>query len=92
MELNSGRPQRRHGTCFLLDRHSRNKPWDIEDTKCIIAEQVEFLLSEPVASLIERGRTKCPDIAPRDVSQKLSILPLPGHAAFALSSAAMIDS
>jgi hypothetical protein len=49
-------------TYFLLDKIGRNGI-DIEDTKCITAEQVEFLLSEPIAMLIERGRKNCPDCA-----------------------------
>lgn len=49
-------------TSFLLDKMGRNG-FDIEDTKCITAEQVEFLLSEPVTALIERGRKSCPDCA-----------------------------
>jgi hypothetical protein len=49
-------------TCFLLDKRGKNG-FDIEDTKCITAEQVEFLLSEPITTLIERGRKNCPDCA-----------------------------
>jgi hypothetical protein len=49
-------------TCFLLDKRARNG-FDIEDTKCITAEQVEFLLSEPITALIQRGRKSCPDCA-----------------------------
>jgi hypothetical protein len=47
-------------TCFLLDKRGRNG-FDIEDTKGITAEEAEFLLGEPIQTLIERGRTNCPD-------------------------------
>jgi hypothetical protein len=49
-------------TSFLLDKRGKNG-FDIEDTKCITAEQVTFLLSEPITTLIERGRRDCPDCA-----------------------------
>jgi hypothetical protein len=49
-------------TCFLLDKRGKHG-FDIKDTKCITAEQVEFLLSEPITTLIERGRKNCPDYA-----------------------------
>jgi hypothetical protein len=44
-------------TCLLLDKRGANG-FDIEDTKCILAETIEFLLGEPIAILIERGRRK----------------------------------
>jgi hypothetical protein len=42
---------------FLLDKMG-SKGIDIEDTKCILAETVEALLSEPITVLIDRGRQK----------------------------------
>jgi hypothetical protein len=55
----------------LLDKIGKNGI-DIDDTKCITAEQVEFLLSEPIAVLTERGRKNCPDSAAvNDVSQRV---------------------
>jgi hypothetical protein len=49
-------------TCFLLDKRGQNG-FVIEDTKCITAEEVEFLLGEQIETLIERGRKNCPDCA-----------------------------
>jgi hypothetical protein len=49
-------------TCFLLNKRGKNS-FDIEDTKCITAEQVEFLLSESIITLIKRWRKNCPDCA-----------------------------
>ena len=40
----------------------------IEAGECITAEEVEFLLSEPVTTLIERGRKNCPDCQAAAVS------------------------
>jgi hypothetical protein len=42
-------------TCFLLDKWDRRH--SIEADKYITAETVEMLLDEPIAALIERGRS-----------------------------------
>lgn len=49
-------------TGFVLDKQDADSdPSNMEDTKCITAEQVECLLGEPVAVLIERARQKSAD-------------------------------
>jgi len=58
-ELNSSSTARRHGHRFLLDKMGRNG-FDIEETKYITAEEVEFLLSEPVITFDRARAQKLP--------------------------------
>lgn len=63
MELNSRSPRRPRQDHLFSTRQNGKDGFDIEDTKCITAEELQFLFSEPIAAWIERGRKKCPDVA-----------------------------